>query len=111
MNETENDYWQCISLLLFVHPSLSCFMKGFNHLEGLLRKDIIWVSSCPWLRRPGLQTASKDVNVEEDILLLREPCPVEVHHQLPENIRRTAYKHHCNEKERENEGYRHEKKL
>lgn len=81
-------------------------MKGFNHLEGLLCKDIICVSSGPRLRRPGLQTASKDVNVEEDIFLLRETCPVEVHHQLPENIRRTAYKHHCNEKERENKGYR-----
>jgi len=88
---------------------LSCLIKGFNHLEGLLRKDVIWVSSGPWLQGPGLQTASKDVNVEEDILLLRETCPVEMHHQLPENIRRTAYKHHCNEKE--NRGYPHEKTL
>lgn len=51
-----------------------------------------------WL---GAKTSSEDVNIEEDILFLRQTCPVEVYHQLTENIWRTAYKHHCKDRERE----------
>lgn len=53
---------------------------------------------CPWFSRLALQTASKQIDEEEGVLLLRKTPPPELHHQLAKCLPLAADINHCKHK-------------
>jgi len=62
------------------------------YLEGLLGDGVVLVAAGP--RLLVLQTVSKQVDVQKDVLLVRKVGSPELNHHLPEDVRRAADKHH-----------------
>lgn len=64
------------------------------YLKGLLGDGVVLVPARPRLPVLRDQAVSKHVDVEEDVLLVRNIRLPELDHQLPEDVRRAADEHH-----------------
>lgn len=85
--------------------------KFTPYLECILGDGIILIPAGPRLPVLRVQAVSEHVDVEEDVLLVRKIRLAEMHHQLPEDVRRAADKRHCEEDEQEDRFNQGSKKL